>query len=68
MDIRGSTFKGRKTTARKGRGPTSIAIGRGGRKERRGKWGKGEGRGYRGKGVLAPKPKNQISPTRKSFN
>ena len=23
--------------------------------------------GYRGKGVLAPKPKNQISPTMKSF-
>jgi len=33
MDIRGSTSKGRETTARKGRGPTSMAIGgEGGRK------------------------------------
>jgi len=37
MDIRGSTSKGRETTARKGTGPTSMAIGRRGRKEMQGK-------------------------------
>ena len=38
---KGSTSKGREARARKGRGPTSMAIGRGGRKERRGKGVKG---------------------------
>jgi len=63
---KGSTSKGREARARKGRGPTSMAIGRGGRKERRGKGVKGR-EGDTGKGSVSPKPKNQISPTMKSF-
>jgi len=53
MDIRGSTCKGREGRARKGRGPTSMAIGSGGKKERRGKGVKWRG-GDTGKGSVSP--------------